>query len=58
MPPEIHPLMENADDVDVLGCDTIKEKVRSGAVFVIASPHLEAWPSALRIHRYDVEVAR
>ena len=58
MPPEIHTLVENADNVNAVGGDAIEQKVRPGAIFIIFGSHLGAWPSARRTRSYDLDVAR
>ena len=40
MPPEIHALVENADNLNAATRDAVEEKVRPGAVFMVTGPHL------------------
>jgi hypothetical protein len=41
---EIHALMQDADDIDVVGDDAVKQDVRAAGNFVVARAYIRAVP--------------
>jgi len=56
VPLEIHPLMENTDDINAVARDAVEKKMRPRTVFVITGPHLGACASARRACCYRLDM--
>jgi hypothetical protein len=56
VPVVIHALMQNADDIDAIRDEPVKQDVRTGSILVIARPQFRAFPAHGRAIGYLLDV--
>jgi hypothetical protein len=56
VPPEIHSLVKDADDIDTVCGQAIKQYVRAGRIFMVTSADLGTGPPCTGLRRYILNV--